>query len=119
MFLTGDPECTLDESKNVEGPNRCVVSTECSGARTCSAWGWCQGVSGCPATAPEVDACNYDESTNPLGPNRCSVDTECAGARECSEWGWCEGDSGCESGDACNYDESKNPLGPNRCVKKE
>ena len=43
MFLTGDPECTLDESKNVEGPNRCSMDTECAGARDCSEWGWCEG----------------------------------------------------------------------------
>ena len=67
MFLTGDPECTLDESKNVEGPNRCSMDTECAGARDCSEWGWCEGDSGCESG----DACNYDESKNPLGPNRC------------------------------------------------
>ena len=127
--MTQDPYCTLDESANDLGPNRCSAHSECSGARTCSPWGWCQGTSGCdpkptPA-APVVDnACNYDEAQNSLGANRCYMDNECAGARTCSDWGWCQGVSGCDVSpapaapvnNACNYDEATNPMGPNRCT---
>ena len=67
-----DPNCTWDEAKNPEGPNQCSNSCECSGDRTCSPWGWCEGVSGCPARSDS--SCDYDEAKNPLGPNRCTSD---------------------------------------------
>lgn len=40
-------ECTIDESLNKQGKNRCLRDLQCSGDRTCSWHGWCQGVSGC------------------------------------------------------------------------
>ena len=42
-----DPFCMVNEALNSMGPNRCRMSIECSGARTCSGFGYCQGVSGC------------------------------------------------------------------------
>lgn len=41
------PGCDINEAKNARGANRCWKDQECAGARTCSAWGWCQGTSGC------------------------------------------------------------------------
>ena len=39
--------CQYDEAKNKRGANKCTRNNECSGARTCSSFGWCQGASGC------------------------------------------------------------------------
>lgn len=41
------PHCQINESLNKLGSNRCEYDQECSGDRTCSWHGWCQGVSGC------------------------------------------------------------------------
>merc|ERR1712038_2222228 len=122
-LFTHEPEttqtsdaCQIDEAINMFGANRCVDHSECSGARTCSPNGRCQGTSGCP------EACEVDEAINSMGPNRCDSDIQCAGARTCSSDGWCEGDSGCGQdhhrmlANTCSYDESKNTLGPKRCT---
>jgi len=37
--------CNLDESLNERGSNQCWYDYECSGYRTCSSSGWCQGES--------------------------------------------------------------------------
>jgi hypothetical protein len=41
-------DCTIDESQNHMGPNKCTLDSECHGDRTCSQWNWCQGTSNCP-----------------------------------------------------------------------
>ena len=38
----------INENLNAKGPNRCSFDSECDGARTCSAYGNCQGSSGLP-----------------------------------------------------------------------
>ena len=107
--------CQIDEAINLGGANRCVDHSECSGGRTCSEYGWCEGTSGCPG------ACEIDEAINSLGPNQCDSDIQCAGARTCSPHGWCQGDSGCGQdhhrmlANTCSYDEAKNIKGPNQC----
>jgi len=45
----GNDNCTHDERLNAQGPHKCGTSLDCSGKRTCSRWGWCQGTSECPA----------------------------------------------------------------------
>lgn len=49
----GSDYCHVDERLNVLGANQCTTSADCTGARTCSRWGWCQGEHQCP---------DYDES---------------------------------------------------------
>ena len=71
--------CLIDEAINWFGPNQCVDHSECSGTRTCSPHGWCQGTSGCP------EACEVDEAINKLGPNQCDSDIQCTGARTCMD----------------------------------
>lgn len=49
----------VDESKNAMGANRCSDSRDCDGKRTCSPFGWCQGVArpqagAAPSAAPVV-----------------------------------------------------------------
>ncbi len=57
--------CSYDESKNTKGENRCNKDEECQGKRTCSVFGWCQGVSEC------LDfLCNIDEAKNALGKSK-------------------------------------------------
>lgn len=67
LFITSllAGSCRVDEARNPLGPNRCSNSNQCSGDRTCSDWGWCQGTSGC-------SSCNINEANNPGGANRCS-----------------------------------------------
>ena len=50
--------CTIDESKNVYGPNQCYYSSSCQGDRYClragaAVAGWCHGESHCPS-APKI-----------------------------------------------------------------
>lgn len=40
-----DPNYYWDEAKNPGGSNKCTNNNQCDGRRTCSANGWCQGVS--------------------------------------------------------------------------
>lgn len=40
--------CAVNERNNHRGSNRCYRDFECSGARQCSMWGWCNGQSRCP-----------------------------------------------------------------------
>ena len=42
-------DCTIDESMNIGGVNRCSLDSECRGDRTCNTSGWCEGTSNCPA----------------------------------------------------------------------
>ena len=60
-----DEDCTWNEAKNDYGPSECWDSCECSGKRGCSAWGFCEGVSGCPPSPAGGDPCSYDEIKNP------------------------------------------------------
>lgn len=41
--------CSIDESMNVGGENRCSMDNECRGDRTCNSSGWCEGPSNCPS----------------------------------------------------------------------
>ena len=91
--------CGIDEALNILGANRCSTSSECDGARFCSAFGFCAGESGCPMTPVKEPndhlICGIDEAHNALGPNRCSTSSECDGARFCTGSGFCAGESGC------------------------
>jgi hypothetical protein len=55
----GNDHCTHDESINPLGAHKCTTSSDCSGARTCSRWKWCQGESGCPAVAAPTPRATY------------------------------------------------------------
>jgi hypothetical protein len=122
---TSDPLCPVptttkgpcyvhDESKNMLGKNKCSNDFDCSGARTCSSYGWCSGearpatVSSnttnaskastsdplCPVPTATKGPCYvHDESKNKLGKNKCSNDFDCSGARTCSSYGWCSGEA--------------------------
>ena len=92
--------CGINEATNPLGPNRCTSSSQCDGARTCSQWGWCEGVSGCGSNDSQLNLCGINEATNPLGPNRCTSNSQCDGARTCSQYNWCEGVSGCGANDS-------------------
>ena len=39
--------CGINETLNPLGPHKCDASSQCNGARYCSQWGWCEGMSGC------------------------------------------------------------------------
>ncbi|MCP3098506.1 hypothetical protein LZ198_06395 [Myxococcus sp. K15C18031901] len=79
-----------DEARNPRGPNRCSNSCDCDGMRTCSSFGWCQGVARPPVscTSPQY---YWNEAWNPQGPNRCNSSCQCDGRRTCSSFGWCQG----------------------------
>jgi len=47
--------CGKDEALNVRGSNQCSQDYECDGMRTCSDYGWCQGVSGCDAASVQEE----------------------------------------------------------------
>ncbi|HEX2569486.1 MAG TPA: RICIN domain-containing protein [Polyangia bacterium] len=47
-----NPGYRWDESQNPGGPNRCTNQWQCDGARTCSPYGWCQGVARPATTTP-------------------------------------------------------------------
>lgn len=49
--------CGKNEALNLLGSNKCTEDVECDGRRTCSAYGWCQGESGCePKPEKESEA---------------------------------------------------------------
>lgn len=48
----GNDNCDHDEKKNQWGAHKCRTASDCSGARTCSRWRWCQGKSKCTKAAP-------------------------------------------------------------------
>merc|ERR1712216_28603 len=91
--LAGTNSCAIDESLSRYGANKCKENSDCSGRRTCSSSGWCQGRSECP------EGCTIDESLHPLGENRCDDHDDCSGERTCSGFGWCQGRSGCDPDD--------------------
>jgi hypothetical protein len=43
----GNDNCKHDERLNALGAHKCASASDCSGARTCSRWGWCAGESEC------------------------------------------------------------------------
>ena len=136
-LLNGVDNCDHDEMNNMGGPHRCYEDdSQCTGNRTCSGWGWCQGDSDC-SVAPTPDQCTIDESKNYWGPHRCDEDKECRGDRYCSVHGWCFGEDHCDnvapapspkpapqpdntpSADSCKVDERRSPLGPHQCANDD
>ena len=126
--------CDHDETLNPLGPHKCQSNSECTGARTCSEWGWCQGDSFCdeeeeddttpdPTPDPTPDMCMIDERWNDMGPGMCLDHSQCKGDRVCSgEYWYCVGYSNCEDDkeeekeDKCAINERFNPWGPHECT---
>lgn len=44
----GFDKCKHDERKNRLGKHKCKTASDCTGARTCSRYQWCQGDAKCP-----------------------------------------------------------------------
>jgi hypothetical protein len=93
---------TADYQYN-EAPNgnKCTNDWQCDGLRTCSSFGWCQGVARStpviPPVAPPVPptptgpkTADYQYNETPNG-NKCTNDWQCDGLRTCSAVGWCQG----------------------------
>ncbi len=80
-----------DETNNPQGAHTCEDNCDCTGARTCSQWGWCQGEAGDAGDACVSSDYFYDEANNPQGAHRCEDNCHCTGTRTCSQWGWCQG----------------------------
>ena len=106
------PPCTdhstrvCDEGRNNSGANRCSSNADCISGRTCSPYGWCQGVQDvvfvdCSSSKvcrnSWLPACTdratrlCDEGKNNLGANKCKADEDCINGRTCSFFGWCQG----------------------------
>ena len=74
-------QCKIDEQNNVLGPNKCFISSECKGKRSCTTFGWCRGKHVC--TMGDRDkACNV--SIQRLDP-KCKNDYDCRGFRTCDD----------------------------------
>ena len=63
--------CDWDETKNIKGPSRCSTDSQCTGARTCTKFGWCEGDPECPAAA----SCAIVEEYK----SKCEWDSQCLG----------------------------------------
>lgn len=105
------PACTdhstrvCDEAKNSLGANQCASDQDCIAGRTCSPFGWCQGVQSVKVVDCPTGSCQgvqkptcsahisriCDEAKNSRGPNRCASNADCIIGRSCSPFGYCQG----------------------------